>query len=187
LPNVSKITNGKYTHVHHFDNKAKVEEYIKSIGLPATFVNPGVFMQNFLTESGGGVMKGPDGKIMFMAPVPKETVVPVVDIVKDYGQVVAHVLKNKDKYLGKTINVAGEYITYENLVKTFTKGKKFHRDPTLSFFFFIIIFLLHSNKFMIMKTFVHDIFFLFLFFFSMSMMNGISHWERRNFCSSSKG
>ena len=57
-----------------------------------------------------------------MSPVPKETVHPFIDIEKDYGKIVAYVVKNRDQYLGKTINAVGEYSTYENLVKTFTKG-----------------------------------------------------------------
>ncbi|KAF7557761.1 hypothetical protein G7Z17_g497 [Cylindrodendrum hubeiense] len=29
LPNISKITHGKYPHVYHFDSKAKIMEYIQ--------------------------------------------------------------------------------------------------------------------------------------------------------------
>jgi hypothetical protein len=44
LPNVSKETHGELTAVKHFDSKAAVEEYIRSIGQPASFFMPGLFM-----------------------------------------------------------------------------------------------------------------------------------------------
>jgi uncharacterized protein YbjT (DUF2867 family) len=47
LPNVTKMTGGKVTTVHHFDSKAEVEDYIR--GLPfhsSVFFMPGWFMQN---------------------------------------------------------------------------------------------------------------------------------------------
>jgi hypothetical protein len=44
LPNVSKETNGELTAVAHFDSKASVEEYVRTIGVPASFFMPGLFM-----------------------------------------------------------------------------------------------------------------------------------------------
>jgi uncharacterized protein YbjT (DUF2867 family) len=40
------VSNGKLSKVHHFDTKAEVEKYIRSLNIPATFVNPGCFMAN---------------------------------------------------------------------------------------------------------------------------------------------
>ncbi|KAJ6626353.1 hypothetical protein B0H10DRAFT_2429932 [Mycena sp. CBHHK59/15] len=34
LPNATKESNGKYSHVCHFDNKAVIEEYLKASGVP---------------------------------------------------------------------------------------------------------------------------------------------------------
>jgi uncharacterized protein YbjT (DUF2867 family) len=36
-------TNGKINTVHHFDSKAKVEEYARAEGVPSTFFMPSVF------------------------------------------------------------------------------------------------------------------------------------------------
>jgi hypothetical protein len=41
-------THGKLTLVRHFDSKAKVEEYARSIGVPSSFFMPGPFMGMFL-------------------------------------------------------------------------------------------------------------------------------------------
>ena len=44
------MTNGKLPHLDHFDGKAEVEEYIRSEGIPATFIHPGVFMTNIKSQ-----------------------------------------------------------------------------------------------------------------------------------------
>ena len=47
LPNVSKMSHGELTTVHHFDSKAEVEDYIRTLGFPSSvFFMPGWFMQN---------------------------------------------------------------------------------------------------------------------------------------------
>lgn len=48
LPNVTKMTDGKMTGVKHFDSKANVEEYIRTLPIKAMFFMPGWFMQNHL-------------------------------------------------------------------------------------------------------------------------------------------
>jgi hypothetical protein len=48
LPNVTRETHGKITMVKHFDSKAKVEEYTRSIGVPGSYFMPGPFMGMFL-------------------------------------------------------------------------------------------------------------------------------------------
>ena len=49
LPSVTKMTNGKITGMHHFDSKAKVEDYIRehviSKGVRAAFFVPAMYMQ----------------------------------------------------------------------------------------------------------------------------------------------
>jgi len=44
LVNVTRESKGKITEVKHFDSKAHVEEYAREIGLPGSYVMPGVFM-----------------------------------------------------------------------------------------------------------------------------------------------
>lgn len=40
------MTGGKLLNVPHFDGKAEIEDYIKSIGVPATFLEAGPYMSN---------------------------------------------------------------------------------------------------------------------------------------------
>ena len=34
-------------HMKHFDSKAEVEEYVRGLGIPATFFYAGCYMSNF--------------------------------------------------------------------------------------------------------------------------------------------
>ena len=46
LPDVTKLTGGKLTNMYHFDSKAKVEEYIKTLPINGVFYWASMFMQN---------------------------------------------------------------------------------------------------------------------------------------------
>lgn len=41
------VSNGELVHMKHFDSKAEVEEYIRELGVPATFFYAGCYMSNF--------------------------------------------------------------------------------------------------------------------------------------------
>lgn len=45
LPNASRVTNGALTHIAHFDNKAKAEEYARTQPIKSAFFWPAMFMQ----------------------------------------------------------------------------------------------------------------------------------------------
>jgi uncharacterized protein YbjT (DUF2867 family) len=82
LLHVGKITNGRLRHVPHFEAKADIEEYIKKIGVPASFYLAGYFMSNF-TQS---VQKGEDGSLSFAFPVSQDAKFPLIDIAEDTGK-----------------------------------------------------------------------------------------------------
>ncbi|KAJ7105057.1 hypothetical protein C8R43DRAFT_1047016 [Mycena crocata] len=46
LPSVSKISNGKYKNILHYEQKAVVEEYLKSSGLTNASIHLGAFLEN---------------------------------------------------------------------------------------------------------------------------------------------
>lgn len=83
LLNVTETSGGWLKHVPHFDHKAKVEEYIRSIGVPATFVLPGYFMTNYTVF--GMLRKGDDGVYNLAYPVGKDAQLPLIDIASDMG------------------------------------------------------------------------------------------------------
>jgi uncharacterized protein YbjT (DUF2867 family) len=82
LLNVTKTSNGRLTHVPHFDSKADVEQYIRDSGVPATFYLPGYFMSNLETM----IRPGQDGALTWALPVGKDARFPLVDIKSDTGK-----------------------------------------------------------------------------------------------------
>ncbi|RDI84213.1 hypothetical protein Vi05172_g5988 [Venturia inaequalis] len=108
LPNVSKESHGKITSVHHFDSKAKVEEYIRFIGLPATFVMPGLFMSYIW---GTALQKTAEGFTWSTPLDPDSTGIPLFDPASDMGLFVSASLLLQDETLNKRILAAAGYVT----------------------------------------------------------------------------
>lgn len=83
LIDVTKTSTGRLRHVDHFDGKADIEQYIREIGVPATFVMPGFFMSNFF----GTMKKGDDGKFTYPLPVSgSKARIPMFDSGNDTGK-----------------------------------------------------------------------------------------------------
>ncbi|KAK1759086.1 hypothetical protein QBC47DRAFT_315117 [Echria macrotheca] len=119
LLNVTKISNGRLSHVYHFDSKAQVEDYARSVGIPATFFLPGFYMPNIP----GGLMR-PDpsnnGAWTFSLPVPATASIPVFDPA-DTGKFVKAAVLHRDRLLGKRILGATAYMTPVEIVEGFKK------------------------------------------------------------------
>ncbi|GLA07351.1 hypothetical protein AnigIFM60653_008582 [Aspergillus niger] len=117
LLNVTETTAGRLKNVHHFDHKAQVEQYIRSLGVPATFVLPGYFMTNYTAV--GLLRKGENGVWTVAYPVGKEAKFPLIDIAADMGKYVAASLKNRSETLGAQILVAEDYYTPTRILEDF--------------------------------------------------------------------
>jgi hypothetical protein len=138
LPNVSKETQGKITSVKHFDSKAAVEDYIHSIGQPASFFMPGLFMSGLgfkkvrvnslkirdhqLTI----VLQNEQGIYSWTTPLHADTKIPIIDPAADTGLFVATQILQGSNSLGKRILGSSGYITPIEAAATFEKvtGKK---------------------------------------------------------------
>ncbi|GKZ22860.1 hypothetical protein AbraIFM66951_004984 [Aspergillus brasiliensis] len=117
LLNVTETTGGRLKHVPHFDHKAEVEEYIRKLGIPATFILPGYFMTNYTVI--GLLRKGENGVWTLAYPVGEEAKFPLIDIVADLGKYVAASLKNRTETLGAQILVAEDYYTPTRILEEF--------------------------------------------------------------------
>ena len=124
---VTKLTNGKYPGVEHFDSKAAVERYIREIGVPASFFLPGFFMSNFP----GSMLRQlpPDNDWALALPMPPDTPIPCIDISSDTGNFVKGILTHRDSMLGKRVLASVAYYTPTEIVATFAElypeaGKK---------------------------------------------------------------
>ena len=99
----------------HFDSKWQIEQYIHSLGLPYTILRPVFFMENhnwsrayILNGTFTGMGLRPEKEVQSLA-------------VEDIGAFVALAFANRDEYLGKTIELAGDALTESQLADTFAK------------------------------------------------------------------
>ncbi|KAI4135266.1 MAG: hypothetical protein LQ347_000814 [Umbilicaria vellea] len=121
LPNVTKLSGGALSKVHHFDSKAEVEEYIRQIGVPATFFMPGFYMSNI---PGKSFAPNPEnGTYRFALPIPANSPMPLFATGYDTGKFVKAILLNREKCLGKHVLGATDYYTPEQIVEQFKEVK----------------------------------------------------------------
>jgi len=122
LPNASRFSKGKYNKIFHYDNKAAIEEYLKSIQLPSTFLHTGWFLENLWNF--GCFVKNDDG---FLLPVPNfsgDSRQTILAVGQDLGPVVLALFKKyqKRKDLWYKILVVGtERMTYPQLAELLEK------------------------------------------------------------------
>ncbi|KAL4779774.1 nmrA family transcriptional regulator [Aspergillus varians] len=118
LPHIQKLTNGKYTAAVHFDGKAKVDEHIRSLGIPHTFIYIGTYIK-FLFESLAPLSTTPPTYGLFWPePVTLDTEFPLINAAADVGKFVKGIVLNREKYLGRQLNVAERYYTVREIVET---------------------------------------------------------------------
>ncbi|KAE8378919.1 hypothetical protein BDV26DRAFT_280683 [Aspergillus bertholletiae] len=123
LVHVTDSTNGRLSHVPHFDGKAEIERYIRASGVPCTFVLAGYFMLNYLQM----LKKGGDSTYQLFYPVNgSKAQFPLFDAASDTGLFVTAAIKHASELNGKQILAAAGYYTAEEIVNIFTKetGKK---------------------------------------------------------------
>lgn len=128
LVNVKELSKGVLPNVYHFDSKARVEDYIRSTNLPASFVYLGVYM-SFIP--GQAFRPGPDGNWTLALPVPGTATPPLIDTAEDLGKFVKGILVNREKTLGKRVLAAWDYHSFDKMVEDFKElypeaGKNAH-------------------------------------------------------------
>ncbi|WP_343521854.1 NmrA/HSCARG family protein [Pedobacter sp.] len=122
LENVDKITEGK-KFAPHFTDKAKIEEYIRTIPITSSFIYMAFFYTN-LMEFYPPRMDG--DTLVFPIYLPKDFRAPFVDPLTATGPAVLEIFSNPEYYAGKSLPVIGDMITPKEMVDTFARvtGKK---------------------------------------------------------------
>lgn len=121
LYNVTEMSGGKYSAVAHFDSKATVEQYIRSLGIPASFFMPGFYMSN-LDNTFRPSQQEPHAYTLAL-PMPPTTPVPFFDAADDTGKFVKAMAMKRDQILGKSIFAATAYYRIEEVASTFAQVK----------------------------------------------------------------
>ncbi|MBS1536733.1 MAG: NmrA/HSCARG family protein [Bacteroidetes bacterium] len=101
--------------VPHFDSKGIIEEHIASLGLKATILRPVFFMENF--TSWFSPQEGTDGSLSFMMGLPEGRPLQMI-AADDIGAYVAIAFNNPEKYIGKSLALAGDEITMPKAAQT---------------------------------------------------------------------
>jgi hypothetical protein len=116
LPNVTELTKGQLPHVSHFDGKAEIEAYARSIGVPTTAFMPATFATNFAEM----IRKNPQGSYQLTLPFASTTRIPSLDPQYDTGIFVAAILL-AGRPLDKPVLGVSGWHTPDFLIETFTK------------------------------------------------------------------
>lgn len=122
LENVDKISDGKLF-APHFTDKARVEEYIRTLPVTSSFIYMAFFFTNLL-EFYTPQVKG--DSLVFPIYLPEDFQAPFVDPLTATGVAVLEIFSNPVEYSGKALPVVGDMISPGEIVETFTKvtGKK---------------------------------------------------------------
>ncbi|KAI5795242.1 NmrA family protein [Geopyxis carbonaria] len=116
-----------------FDAKAEIQRHAEALGFEAAaFVRPGWYMENFhFHELAGGFpfrALGEGGEYVLAYPAwgPAGARVPLIDVARDFGDVVHGVFKDPEKWDGKSVQAVSEELSYAEIVEGFEKvtGKR---------------------------------------------------------------
>ncbi|ORY08646.1 hypothetical protein BCR34DRAFT_626138 [Clohesyomyces aquaticus] len=100
-----KISNGKLTHVDHFDDKAEIEQYIRGLPIKSMHFGPGTLRAM--------------GRVITNILNP-ETRIPLIDIT-DTGKWVGAMLADEEKYEGKFFAAAQGMYSMQEIVDTVSR------------------------------------------------------------------
>lgn len=122
LEDVDKITEGK-KFAPHFTDKAKIEQYIRTLPVTSSFIYMAFFYTN-LMEFYPPHLKG--DTLEFPIYLSKDFRAPFVDPITATGPAVLEIFSNPGLYAGKSLPVIGDIISPQEMVDTFTQvtGRK---------------------------------------------------------------
>ncbi|WP_237144269.1 NmrA/HSCARG family protein [Pontibacter pamirensis] len=98
--------------VPHFDAKGEADHFFTDAGVPTTFFRASFYWDNFIFF-GAGPKKGPDGKLYLTMPMDDKKMAGIA--AEDIGKCAYGIFKRGEELVGKTIGVAGEHLTGQEM------------------------------------------------------------------------
>jgi uncharacterized protein YbjT (DUF2867 family) len=98
---------GRYM-VPHFDAKGESNHFFTDAGVPTTFLLTSFYWEN-LIYFGMHPQRGADGVLSFVLPMGDRPLPGIA--AEDIGRCAYGIFKGGDRYLGKTVGIAGEHLT----------------------------------------------------------------------------
>jgi uncharacterized protein YbjT (DUF2867 family) len=105
--------------VPHFDAKGEANQYFVSAGVPTTLLNTSFYWEN-LIAFGMGPKRGEDGKLVFALPIADKKLPGIA--VEDIGKCAFGVFKRGGELIGKTVGIAGEHLTGEQMAAAMSRA-----------------------------------------------------------------
>ena len=109
---------GKYK-VPHFDAKGEANKIFSDLGVPTTFLNTSFYWDNFI-HFGMGPKKGPDGVLAISFPMGDKKLPGIA--AEDIGKCAYGIFKKGKEFIGKSVGIAGEHLTGDQMAASFTKA-----------------------------------------------------------------
>ncbi|SPJ80074.1 related to nitrogen metabolic regulation protein nmr [Fusarium torulosum] len=123
LTNVAKWSNGKYTHVYHFDSKAYAAEYAQEkypeLWEKTSIFQPGFFLSNYTSNPLTKVSKNKEGTVQFVGHLEPDVKLPFIAPEEDSGPIVKALVNEP---AGKNIIAYRGWLTMPELAQTVTKA-----------------------------------------------------------------
>lgn len=104
--------------VPHFDAKGEADAEFAKLGLPTTFLLTSFYWDNMIFF-GMGPKKGPDGQLAFALPMGNKKLPGIA--AEDIGKCALGIFKKGGEYIGKTVGIAGEHLTGQEMAAALTK------------------------------------------------------------------
>lgn len=103
------------TGVPHIDSKFVIENHIRQLGLPFTIIRPTSLYENFLIpQVKKGILKG-----TLTQPINRDTIQQFI-AAEDIGKASVKIFQNREMYLGKTIPLAAEQLSTQEVADIFS-------------------------------------------------------------------
>ncbi|KAH6616390.1 hypothetical protein C7974DRAFT_44168 [Boeremia exigua] len=123
LSDATKWSKGKYTHVYHFDSKAKAEVYGKQtypdLWAKTSIYQAGIFLSNFFAGGLSTPIKNSDGLVQFIGLLEADVKFPYVAAEEDTGPLVKALVQES---AGKNLIGYREWLTPREIASSFTKA-----------------------------------------------------------------
>jgi uncharacterized protein YbjT (DUF2867 family) len=98
--------------VPHFDAKGEADKVFADSGVPTTWLLTSFYWDNFI-HFGLGPQRGPDGVLGITMPMGDKKLPGIA--AEDIGKCAYGVFKQGDKYIGKTVGIAGDHVSGEEM------------------------------------------------------------------------
>jgi uncharacterized protein YbjT (DUF2867 family) len=112
-------TLGERYKVPHYDAKGEANHLFTDAGVPVTLLQTSFYWDNFI-YFGMGPQRGEDGTLSLVFPIADAKVAGIAS--EDIGACAYGIFKGGAPFIGKTVSIAGEHLTGEQMAAAFSRA-----------------------------------------------------------------